>query len=157
MRTNIRSFTAGVLFALVAALPAAAADLALAGTWKLDPAKSHFSNGELPSKLTLTIEADGADGIRYRSANLVAGKPGGVTWTAHFDGKENPVSGTEAYDTVTVEKVNARTFHLQMRKHGELAVDLTYTVAADGQSLKRKGESHKAGKENRFDEWFDRQ
>jgi hypothetical protein len=157
MRTIVRSLAAGALFALLAAIPVAAADLALTGTWQLSPAKSHFSNGELPAKLVLTIEADGSDGLRYRSANMVAGKAGGATWTAHFDGKAYPVTGTSDYDTVTVQKVDSRTFHLQMRKHGELIVDLTYTVAADGKSLTRKGESHKAGQENHFDEWFDRQ
>ena len=112
---------------------------------------------EPQSRFYLTIEADGSDGIRYHSANLVAGKAGGAAWTAHFDGKAYPVTGTSDYDSVTVQKVDNRTFHLQMRKHGELTVDLTYTVAADGKSLTRKGESHKDGKENRFDELFDRQ
>jgi len=105
----------------------------------------------------LTIEADGSDGVRYRSANIVAGKAGGAAWTAHFDGKAYPVTGTNDYDSVTIRKIDSHTFRLEMRKHGELTVDLTYAVAADGKSLTRKGESHKAGHENHFDEWFDRQ
>ena len=157
MKTIVPSLAAGALLALLATLPAAAADPALVGTWQLNTAKSHFSAGELPAKLVLTIEADGSDGVRYRSANVVAGKPGGATWTAHFDGKQYPVTGTNDYDAVTLQKIDSHIFHLQMRKNGELVVDLTYTVAADGKSLTRKGESHKAGHENHFDEWFDRQ
>ena len=157
MRITVRWLTAAAALAIFAAPLLAGADLALTGTWQLNLAKSHFSSGELPAKLALTIAAEGSDGIRYRSANLVAGKAGGAAWTAHFDGKQYPVTGTNDYDTVTVQKVNERTFHLQMRKNGELTVDLTYTVAPDGKSLRRKGVSHKAGHENRFDEWFDRQ
>ncbi len=151
------SLAACALFLALEVIPAIAADLALIGTWQLNTEKSHFSHGELPAKLVLTIEPDGSDGIRYHSANMVAGRAGGAKWAAHFDGKGYPVTGTNDYDTVNIEKVNDHTVKLQMHKHGDLIVELTYAVAPDGKSLTRKGVSHKNGQDNHFDEWFDRQ
>jgi hypothetical protein len=140
-------------------LKAAAADVSLAGVWKLNTAKSHFSRGDLPLSLVLTIEADGTDGIKYVSKNhLVDGSSGGASYRAKFDGKDYPVSGSASYDTVSIRRVNARTFNVQMKKGGAVIVDTMYAVAADGKSLTRKGTAKKGPTEvNHFEEWFDRQ
>jgi hypothetical protein len=148
-----------VAAAILSVAPAIAADnLALAGTWRLNPEKSHFSEGELPSKLVLTIVADGSDGLRYSSANLVVGKVGGTQFAARFNQKNYPVTGASAYDTVSARRIDAHTFHMLLKKNDAVIVDITYNVAADGQSLRRIGVAHKGpGKENHFDEWFDRE
>ena len=142
-----------------AALLAFAAEIPLAGVWKLNTAKSHFSHGDLPLSLVLTIEADGADGIKYSSKNhLVDGSSGGASYRAKFDGKDYAVAGSAAYDTVSIRRVNARTFNIQMKKGAVVIVDTVYAVAADGKSLTRKGTAKKGAEEvNHFEEWFDRQ
>ena len=135
-----------------------AADIPLVGVWKLNTTRSHFSHGDLPKSLVLTIEAEGANGIRYSSKNqLVDGSSGGASYHAKFDGKDYPVSGTPSYDTVSIRRINANTFNVQMKKDGKVIVDTEYTVAVDRKSLTRKGTAVKGPDTNHFDEWFDRQ
>lgn len=132
-------------------------DLPFAGKWQLNHEKSHFSHGELPKSLVITIEANGPDSIRYESRNQVGEKAGGITYTAKLDGADSPVTGTDSYDTASVRRVDARTLHIQMKKNGALVVDAIYKVGADGKSLTRKGTAKKGpGEANSFQEWFDR-
>ncbi len=148
------------LFALAAAATfALAGDVSLAGVWKLNPAKSHFSHGDLPLSLVLTITADAAGGIQYSSKNhLVDGSSGGANFHAKFDGKDYPVTGTPSYNMVSVRRIDPNTFNVKMKKDGTVIVDTTYTVAPDGKSLTRKGTASKGpGDANQFNEWFDRQ
>ena len=53
-----------MLIVAALALNAPAADISLVGVWKLNPPKSHFSHGDLPLSLVLTITSDGAGGIQ---------------------------------------------------------------------------------------------
>ena len=146
-----------LLICAVAAVNALAADIPLVGVWKLNPPKSHFSHGNLPLSLVLTITADGADGIQYASKNhLVDGSSGGAHFHARFDGKDYPVTGAPAYNMVSIHKISANVFNVKMKKDGEVIVDTTYTVAPDGKSLTRKGTATH-GEVNQFAEWFDRQ
>jgi hypothetical protein len=146
-----------LLIFAVAAVNVPAAEIPLVGVWKLNPPKSHFSHGDLPLSLVLTITADGANGIQYASKNhLVDGTSGGANFHAKFDGQDYPVTGAPAYNMVSIRKISASTFNVKMKKDGQVIVDTTYTVAADGKSLTRKGTaSH--GEVNQFAEWFDRQ
>src|SRR6202162_4132341 len=83
-----------LLLVAAAALSAMAADIPLVGVWKLNPPKSHFSHGDLPLRLVLTITSDGAGGIQYASRNhLTDGSSGGASFDAKFDGKNYPVTG----------------------------------------------------------------
>jgi len=146
------------LLLLITALCALAAPISLVGTWKLNPAKSHFSHGDLPVSLVLTIEPDGTGGIKYTSKNhLVDGTSGGASYQAKLDGKDFPVTGAPTYDTVSIQQVNPNTFRIQMKKGGAVIVDTVYTVASDGKSLTRKGTATKGSDTNHFEEWFDRQ
>ena len=140
-----------------AGLCALAADNPLVGVWKLNPAKSKFSHGDLPLSLVITITADGADGIKYSSKNkLVNGSSGGASYAAKFDGKDYAVTGSPTYDHVSIRRINAQTFQIQMKQGTKVVVDTTYTVSTDGKSLTRKGTASYA-EVNHFEEWFDRQ
>src|SRR5579872_6371416 len=108
----------------------------LVGVWKLNPAKSKFSHGDLPLSLVITITADGDSGIHYSSKNkLVSGSSGGAIYSAKFDGKDYAVSGSPSYDHVSIQRVDGRTFQIQMKQGAKVVVDATYTVSTDGKSL----------------------
>lgn len=140
-----------------AALPAFAGELAFAGEWKLNPEKSHFSHGELPGSLIVTFAADKANAIRYQSKNLVAGKTGGIMYSARLDGSDSPVTGSASYDAASVTRTGKRTLHIQMKKGGAVVADMIVKVASDGKSFTRKGTAKKGpGEANSFEEWFDR-
>jgi hypothetical protein len=134
-----------------------AGELPFVGEWQLNREKSHFSHGELPKSLVIAIEADGPNGIRYRSRNQVGEKAGGITYAAKLDGTDAPVTGTDAYDSASVRRADAHRLYIQMKKNGAVVVDLLLKVAADGKSLTRTGTANKTpGVANSFEEWFDR-
>ena len=103
------------------------------GTWKLNVAKSKttYKSG------TTVIEAAG-DAVKV-TADLEA--PDGTkyhwTWTAKYDGKDNPVTGTTPYGSPAVAsltKVDARTAKVVGKVGGKQVVEQTITVSADGKT-----------------------
>jgi hypothetical protein len=147
-----------MLFVMLLSGSAIAGDITLAGTWKFNPAKSHFTHGDLPLSLVITITADGPNGIQYQSKNhLVDGSTGGASYRAKLGGKDYPVTGSPSYDAVAIRPVNPNTFHIEMKKGGAVIVDTMYVVAADGRTMTRKGTAKKGAEVNQFDELFERQ
>ena len=70
-----------------------AADAAI-GTWKLNAAKSKYSPGPAPKSATITYE-ETTDGIKRTGDSVAAeGKKTSFEYTAKYDGKEYPVSGS---------------------------------------------------------------
>lgn len=127
------------LAALVVAGLASATSLAqtadpMLGTWKLNVAKSKttYKSG------TTVIEAAG-DAVKV-TADLAA--PDGTayhwTWTAKYDGKDNPVTGTTPYGTAglvaSLTKVDAHTAKVVGKKDGKVIMNQTITVSADGKT-----------------------
>ena len=154
----MRLTTLLLLFATLPAVNAIAGDIALIGTWKFNPAKSHFTHGELPLSLVITITADGRNGIQYQSRNhLVDGSSGGAAYRAKLDGKDYPVTGSASYDAVAIRPVNPNMLHIEMKKGGAVIVDTMYAVSADGKTMTRKGTAKKGPDVNHFDELFERQ
>ena len=80
----------------------------LLGTWQLDLSKSKYIPGPAPRDETRTYARDneGVKGtIRRRLAN---GREEVIEYRADFD-HEYPVAGTEAYDTIKLTRIDART------------------------------------------------
>src|ERR1700758_4110315 len=79
------------------------------GTWKLNLEKSKFSPSAPVKSLTTTREASDG-GVKVTSTGERAdGTPINASYTAKYDGKEYPVTGSP-YDTIAVKQVNANTF-----------------------------------------------
>jgi hypothetical protein len=74
------------------------------GTWKLNLAKSTFSPGPAPKSATLTIEAhDG--GIKYTvDGENAQGSSIHVEYTAKYDGKDNPATGSPEYNSGSAQE-----------------------------------------------------
>ena len=105
---------------------------ALIGTWKLNVEKSKnalFKSG------TTTIERAG-DGVKY-TVDL-AGADGTAyhwTFTAKFDGKDNPVTGNSPFgDTVALTRVDPHTIRTIVKQGGKEMATQTTTVSADGKT-----------------------
>lgn len=129
----------------------------LVGTWRLDPAKSKFSVGELPEKLEIRIE-DERYGLRYQSESTTKdGKTQGANWFARTDGFDYVMTGTPATDHVSIEETDMHYVHEALRvakirkkrdEHvylvntklgNEVIGKAEYTVAVDRQTLIREG------------------
>ena len=115
------------------ALSAQAAD-PLVGTWKLNVAKSTYSPGPAPKSLTAKIEAAGegekvtADGVRGDDT------PIRVEYTAQYDGKDYPISGSPMADTVSLKRLDANTTERTDKKGGKVVQTLTRKLSSDGKT-----------------------
>jgi hypothetical protein len=112
---------------------AAAADQH-SGTWKMNPAKSKYSPGPTPRSLTVKVDCD-ENGIKLDSEGTNAdGTPTHVEYSAEFDGKDYPITGTYA-DTVSVKRIDANTIESTLRKKdGKLMLIVTSTVSTAGKT-----------------------
>ncbi|MBZ5555216.1 MAG: hypothetical protein LAO21_21095 [Acidobacteriia bacterium] len=111
----------------------AAAD-PFSGQWKLNPSKSKLPP-PLPQSQVSFIEAD-ATHIRVREEIINdKGEHMTITVDARFDGKEYPIVGTPAADTVVYQRVNSRTLKGVARKDGKVVLNETVVVSPDGKTL----------------------
>jgi hypothetical protein len=97
----------------------AANDL-FAGEWTEDLSKTRLRQG-----LTLKIEGDGNEGVRFL---------GDFSYTARFDGKEYNLKDSN-YDTVKLELVDAHTVDSIYRRDDKVAQKDRWVVSADGQQM----------------------
>ena len=106
----------------------------LLGTWQLDLSKSKYIPGPAPRSETRTYARDneGLKGtIRRRLAN---GREEVIEYRADFD-HEYPVAGTEAYDTIKLTRIDARTARADLSHAGRAFGTARRVVSDDGQTL----------------------
>lgn len=128
-----RTISAVVAMGLASAMVLAQADPML-GTWKLNVAKSKttYKSG------TTVIEAAG-DAVKV-TADLAAadGTAYHWSWTAKYDGKENPVTGTTPYGSsglvASLTKVDAHTAKVVGKKDGKVIMSQTIVTSPDGKT-----------------------
>jgi len=105
------------------------------GTWKLNLAKSQFSPGPAFKSLTVTFEAAG-HAIKVTSDAIdPEGKALHTEYTASYDGKDYPITGSPTSDTVSLKKINARTSLRTDKKGGTVVGNYTRKVSAGGETL----------------------
>jgi hypothetical protein len=96
------------------------ADNLFAAEWTQDLSKTRLRRG-----LTLKIEADGTDGVRFS---------GEYSYTGRFDGKEYNLKNS-SNDTVALELVDAHTVDATSRRDDQVAQKDRWVVSADGQQM----------------------
>ena len=106
------------------------------GTWKLNVAKSKYDPGPPPQSQTLTVEPSGK-GEKVTSETVTAdGKTVKVTYTANFDGKDYPLTGSAVgADKVALKRIDARTTERFDKKDGKPVVTIKRVVSADGKTM----------------------
>jgi hypothetical protein len=139
MRLNDRRVIASVMCPALAALLFAAAVVAQSdpavGTWKLNPEKSRYSPGPAPKSNVITIVAAG-DTLKISSKGTDASdKPTTTSYTATFDGKDGPITGNPAYDTVSHKRIDANTTEQTRKKEGKTVQTAVRKISADGKTM----------------------
>lgn len=127
-----RLFAVASLVCVISGLPLAQSADPLVGTWKLNVAKS---KGALFKSGTTKIDAVGA-GVKF-TVDMVAadGTMSHWSFTANYDGKDNPVTGNSPYGDVTaMTRIDARTTQLTSKKGGKPTVTQTIVVSSDGKT-----------------------
>ena len=105
------------------------------GTWKLNVAKSKYSPGPPPKSLTVKVEPSG-QGEKVTTEGVNAeGARTATSYTANFDGKDNPLTGSPIADTVSLKRIDARTTERTDKKGGKVVQVLTRVVSADGKTM----------------------
>ena len=132
------------LVLIVAALPnsvAAQAPESLAGTWKLNTAKSKYDPAELASTSGTVTYTFGASGVTtVVDAVNAKGQKVHVEYTATLDGADSPWKGTidgkpnPDQDAVSFKKFDANTYHVENKLKGKVMTTNHIVVAPDGKS-----------------------
>ena len=124
-----------VAFASAVAVTVSAQTGSEIGTWKLNVAKSTYSPGPAPKSLTVVFAAAG-QGVKFSAEGVNGdGSKLAIAYTANYDGKDVPVTGNPAIDTVSWKRINATTVEETDKKGGKVFGTLTRVVSADGQSM----------------------
>jgi hypothetical protein len=91
----------------------------------MNPAKSKYSPGPTPRNVTVKVDCD-ENGIKLDAEGTNQdGTPTHVEYSAKFDGKDYPITGTYA-DTVSVKRIDANTIQSKLRKKdGQLMLIVT--------------------------------
>lgn len=105
-----------------------------AGTWKLDVAKSTYKPGPAPKSASVAIEPVGK-GLKVAVESVTADGPMKWGYTNAGDGKESPVTGNPAYDTVVVTRTTPAESTVVYKKAGKTVVTLKASVAKDGKTM----------------------
>jgi hypothetical protein len=106
----------------------------LLGTWRLDLGKSTYVPGPPPRAETRTYarDSDGVKGtIRRQRAD---GRKEVIEYRADFD-HEYPVTGTEAYDTIRLKRIDARTAEVVLSHAGRVYGRARRVISEDGLTL----------------------
>jgi hypothetical protein len=108
----------------------------LAGTWKLNAAKSTFSPGPPPKSMTVTYSAGAGDAMKI-VVDVAPADGAAQHWemTAHYDGKDHPVTGNPNADTISSKKVDDLTGESTFKKDGKVTATNTRKLSADGKTL----------------------
>jgi hypothetical protein len=106
----------------------------LLGTWRLDLAKSTYVPGPPPRSETRTYARDG-DGVKGTIRRQRAdGRKEVIEYRADFD-HEYPVTRTEAYDTIRLKRIDARTAEVVLSHAGRVYGRARRVISEDGLTL----------------------
>lgn len=106
------------------------------GTWELNMAKSRFAGGIPPfTGQTVTFDSVAA-GFRVTTETMT--RDGTVLrseYTANYDGKRYPISGSPNADSVSFARLDARTVERFDTKGNTFVASVTRIVSPDGKAL----------------------
>ena len=105
------------------------------GNWKLNVAKSKYSPGPAPQSQTLKIEAVGKGEKVTSEVVNTDGTKATTQYTANFDGKNSPITGSPNADTVALKRIDSRTTERTDKKDGKVTLVLRRVVSQDGKTM----------------------
>ena len=118
---------------------------AFMGTWKLNEAKSKFAPGSRKNN-TVVYEAAG-DNVKVTADGTDSdGKPAHNEWTGKFDGKDYPVKGTYANETVSLKKLSDRSIEATFKRDGKVESVDKITVSPDGKKMTTVADNKRLGR-----------
>jgi hypothetical protein len=105
------------------------------GTWKLNVEKSKYNPGPAPQSTTMKIEAAGEGEKATTEGVNAAGAPTKTEYTAQYDGKDAPITGSQNADTVALKRIDARTIERTDKKGEKVVATSSRVVSEDGKTM----------------------
>ena len=105
------------------------------GTWKLNVEKSKYSPGPAPQSETMKIEASGEGEKATTEGVNAAGTATRTQYTAQYDGKDYPMTGSQNADTVSLKRIDARTMERTDKKGEKVVATSTRVISEDGKTM----------------------
>ena len=105
------------------------------GTWHLNAAKSKFASPGKEASETRSYYLSGGKLTVKSSSKDPAGKELQFSYSAAFDGKFYPMTGNPNADSISLTAVSAHEIKATSKLKGNVSVQSTATVAADGKHL----------------------
>jgi len=105
------------------------------GTWKLNVEKSKYDPGPAPQSNTMKIEASGEGEKATTEGVNAAGTATMTQYTAQYDGKDSPMTGSQNADTVSLKRIDARTMERTDKKGEKVVATSTRVVSEDGKTM----------------------
>jgi hypothetical protein len=132
-----RKLAAVSIFAIAASLSplAGAQSDAGLGTWKLNVAKSKFNPGPAPKDATITFEQSGKGVKSMQQMTNAKGEKISGSYTAEYNGKDYPITGSPSADTVALKFAGGNTVQRVDKKGGKVVSTFMRSVAADGKTM----------------------
>jgi hypothetical protein len=128
------AFAAILAFTFAAPAALAQADPGM-GTWKLNLEKSSYKPGPAPKALVVKFEPAGK-GVKTTSDLVNAeGKTITAVYTAQYDGKDYPLTGSQVANSVALKKLPNGAIQRDDKKDGKHVQTFVRTVAKDGRSM----------------------
>jgi hypothetical protein len=128
--TSKRVFIVAVLLGVMLRVAFAQSADPLIGTWTINPEKSKGAKSG-----TTVIESAGK-GLKW-TVDLVSpdGTKSHWSFTADYDGKDNPVTGNSPYgNTASLTRVDAKTVRITSKQDGKVTATSTIVLSADGKT-----------------------
>ena len=114
------------------------------------PAGANATSGSWRIKKVSEAENGLLETYKGSGTELTWSTPAGETWTATMDGKEYPVKGSNAFDTVSLKQINDNTIQASYKRGGQLIEVDKISISADGKKLTTVVESKLTGRISTF-------
>jgi hypothetical protein len=106
-----------------------------AGTWHLNLGKSTFDPGPRPKSQTRVYEM-AHDMLKSTTTSIqMDGAKSVSAYSARFDGKDYPATGSPVYDTIALARVDANTFDAILKRAGKVVQRARNVVSSDGKTM----------------------
>lgn len=137
MTRLVRWISLGALLGamLMATMQTALAASPFDGKWELNVGNSMYDPGPAPRSMVRTQETVG-DSLKVTLDIVDAdGKAYRVEYTAKFDGTDYPITGAPNADTITLKRIDDRTYEFTHKKAGKTTMKGKNQVSEDGVEL----------------------
>jgi hypothetical protein len=136
--SRLKRIIAFASLALFLGVPAILRAQSEVGTWKLNPGKSKYSGVATPRSRVQTWESQNG-GVKNHTEGVAGdGSAINFSYTAKFDGKDNPITGSGApsgADSVALKRIDANTIDTVYKKSGKSVTTARLSISKDGKVM----------------------